>query len=176
MWKACGALIDYMQFWQAGFDTQWYHSTEDADLWHSTTHPPNTYVCFLFFFIIILMLKVPTASCIWYGLASQHLSLQNSITVFPFYFSVSFSFIQNLEKAFIIFYNNIPSIINLSLCSFHTMLSMIVPGAGREDGYKWHQSQAFSSLGLPSDKHRLEESNAAALSVVSIYNLCLLFF
>lgn len=108
--------------------------------------------------------------------ASQHLSLQNSITVFPLYFSVSFSFIQNLEKAFLIFYNNILAIINLSLCSFHTVLGVIVPGAGREDGYKWHQSQAFSSLGLPSDKPRLEESNAAALSVVGIYNQCLLFF
>lgn len=55
------------------------------------------------------------------------------------------------------------------------MLSMIVPGAGSEDGYKWHQSQAASSLALPSDKQCSEESDAAAASLVSIYNLCLLF-
>lgn len=173
MWKACGVLFEYMQRLQAGFDTQWYHSTEDANLWYSRL---PTSVCFLFFFIIILIQKDPTASCIQYGLAFQHLSLQNSITVLPFCLSFSLSFIQNLENAFIIFHNNAPNIINLSLCSFLTMLSMIVPEAAGEDRYKWHRSQAGSSLCLPSDKRRLEESNAASPSVVSVYNLCLFFF
>lgn len=99
--------------------------------------------------------------------------IQLLFSIFTFLFRSHSS--KTLENTFIIFYNNILSIINLSLCSFHTMLSMILPWAGREDGYKWHQSQAASSLGLPSDKQHLEENDAVALSV-GIYNLYLPLF
>lgn len=131
-----------------GFDTLWYHSTDDANLWYSASRLPTS-VCFPFFIIIFLIQKGPTASCIQHGEAFQHLPLQNSIMVLPFCLSVSRSHSSKTLKPPLSFFITLSQYHKSEPMFIHTMLGAIVPGEGGEDRYQWHQSQACSSLGLP---------------------------
>lgn len=89
---------------------------------------------------------------IWAGVPTSILAEFNYAFP-PFFFSRSHS-PKALKLLLSFFHNNVPDIINLSQCSFRTVLCVCDRGgggAGGEDWYKWHQSQAGSSLGLPSD-------------------------
>lgn len=112
-------------------------------------------VCFLFF-IIVFLIQTKEKEALKQAAfnMSRHSNIypcRIQLRFSPLFFSRSRSS-KALKLLLSFFHNNVPDIINLSQCSCHTMLCVrLCRGGGREDRYKWHQSQAGSSLGLPSD-------------------------
>lgn len=104
MWKACGASTECIRCRQAGSDTQWYHSTEDANLL-CTSLPTCLFSILLHYYSHS---KEPYSKLhpIWADVSTFILAEFNYC--FPFFAFLSHSFIQNLEAAFIIFNNNVP--------------------------------------------------------------------
>lgn len=153
MCEAGGVFIEDMQCWLAGFDTV-SHSKPEMQI-VDTPFLASLSVCFLFFIIIILIQKRKEALKQAAFNMSRHSNIypcRIQLRFPPFFFSRSRS-PKALKLLLSFFHNNVPDIINLSQCSFRTMLCVrsCQGGAGGEDRYKWHQSQAGSSLGLPSD-------------------------
>lgn len=154
MCEAGGVFIEDMQCWQAGFDLSHIANRRCKSLIRLFSPPCRSvfYSSSLLFSFIKERRPYSRLHSIWAGVPTSILAEFNYAFP-PFFFSRSRS-PKALKLLLSFFHNNVPDIINLSQCSFRTVLCVCDRaggGEGGEDWYKWHQSQAGSSLGLPSD-------------------------
>lgn len=111
---------------------------------------------------------------IWAGVPTSILAEFNYAFP-PFFFSRSRS-PKALKLLLSLFHNNVPDIINLSQCSFRTVLCVCDRAGGRGQEGRTDISDINHRLVHHSACPQTRRFTAAAPRVVGVYNLCLLLF